>query len=547
MKKNNSQEKRPIIVRFAVHSYEINRHERADAFIFPANTSFNDFGHSLACEVAIKVGPEDYEYFNGRCAIEGSLNLSQGISESLIDSDSVDARLLKKPFRTLLTDTKSYHLIYRHFGADRARELLTALQDVAVTPDSSFLQRWENFLTSKIFTLAFVRSSEAYFAYRKANRIIEGLGFETADARQSFSAQLTGQGPKLKFDFLFDSNNFFRGRIAVIIGQNGSGKTASLSKLARALADQKSSVARIENRPELNQVLAFIHTGSRRQFTPNSKSGLARARIFTFNPGTPKKTDEDPITRLLVDVARSDGQMASSLASLREILNQEFSQLKMLLPIKTEVYGGMRLHIHREYVPFEEWMKGGELKKLEHVARIDHYRPLRFVDQAGSVRSLSLGQLSFIKFILTALANAGPSSAFIIDEPESFLHPNLISRFMRTLNKILDSTFSIAIIATHSPYVVREVQNAQVHVIREQNSVTTVDHPRLQTLGANVASISNEVFGDDLPHHLYEELISHARDTSQSFADALEKYSNELSTEALMKLRIIMAGSDEKN
>lgn len=191
-------------------------------------------------------------------------------------------------------------------------------------------------------------------------------------------------------------------------------------------------------------------------------------------------------------------------------------------------------------MPFSEWKRGGEQRILNNAANVASGQSLRFVDKHGKERKLSLGQQAFLKFILVALANSGPASALIIDEPENFLHPNLISRFMRSLNKILNGTRSIAFVATHSPFVVREVQSAQVHVMRNEEGVLTVRKPRMQTLGANVASISNEVFGDDLPHHLYEELLELTEQESNTFSEALNKYSSELSAEALMRLRRMM-------
>jgi predicted ATP-binding protein involved in virulence len=109
---------------------------------------------------------------------------------------------------------------------------------------------------------------------------------------------------------------------------------------------------------------------------------------------------------------------------------------------------------------------------------------------------------------------------------------------MRVLHRLLTNTKSVALLATHSPFVVREVQNSQVHVLRStENGGSSVSKPLLQTLGANVATVSSEVFGDDTPAHLYQELVSKAETDGLTFQQALERYADELSTEALMLLR----------
>ncbi|HDS1738365.1 AAA family ATPase [Pseudomonas putida] len=523
-----------VTVRFAYQNQASVDLSHPDIYIIPKQGGRNDSMFGMGCSISFRTKDGYFETFNGHCAVQGFRNLIEFFNNIVQSPESVDARSLKVPFRTLLSDSKSYNILHIIFGAKRARELLTAVQDIAVA--TAFHAPWRGFTSSSEFSLGFIRSSEAYFAFRRAKRIIQGLSIKAADARQTFSAALIGKGPNVTFNFLFDKSNFFRGRISVIIGQNGSGKTASLAKLARGLADTKNKSVEITNRPDLNQVLAFIHTSSRRQFTPASEAGMGRARIFTFNPATPKKYDSVPMTQLLVDVARSLGPMYKSLDIFREVLAAEFPNLQLYIPIGPPNNNEPSSNKRDGHANFEDWMKGGEFSQLEQIAQIDHARPIKFVDERGTERALSLGQQSFINFCLIALANAGPSSAFIIDEPENFLHPNLISRFMRTLNKILEATQSIAIIATHSPFVVREVQSAQVHVMWESEGLIKVSHPRLQTLGANVASISNEVFGDDLPTHLYEELLVHAKNQSSTFTEALQKYSGELSTEALMLL-----------
>jgi hypothetical protein len=263
-----------------------------------------------------------------------------------------------------------------------------------------------------------------------------------------------------------------------------------------------------------------------------------------LDPLSTHRRKEGPDTGLLARVARAHDDLDEpSLDYLSSIFREEFPELRAFVPIRE---GALATYPHARngYIPLETWMRaGGEQRQLEAAAAIDTNRELRYYAEDNQLRKASLGQLSFIRFLLAALANAGPASVFAIDEPENFLHPNLISRFMRVLNKVLTSTRSIAIIATHSPFVVREVQSAQVHVMRRDAGETTIVNPLIQTLGANVASISNEVFGDDLPVHLYEELVAEAEIGNMSFEAALKRYAGDLSTEALMLLRRRMEGS----
>ncbi|WP_102861818.1 AAA family ATPase [Pseudomonas protegens] len=508
----------------------------ADAFIIPKKKRADEFGYAVSCRLGLRTSDGKFFIFDGLCAIKGQKDLYKFISglfeESLrpLPVEEVDL-----PFKCLFVDAKSYSLVRRAIGVERGTELLKALHDMAVS--TSVSRDWLDFFADPIFSLAMIRSSEAFFAYRRGARMLSGLQEESSDSQRPFKVELKGGGPKYKFDFKFEEANLLRGRIAVLIGKNGCGKTSSLAKISRALIDTHSRLATVINKPDLNQVVVFIHTSSVRDFTPSSKEGAARARVFTFNPGTPRKANSESMAVLLVDVARGHDSNGPLLTHFSEILKDEFPDFELRVPVRIEHDGrGPKV----DYVPFDVWSSGNEQEILESSGKVATSYPLEFFDSDGARRKLSLGQSSFIRFVLTALSNAGPASVLVIDEPENFLHPNLISRFMRTLNRILEGTRSIAIIATHSPFVVREVQSAHVHVMDVEDGESVIKKPLVQTLGASISTISNEVFGDDLPSHLYDELLDRAEFHSHSFEEALERYASELSVPALMTLRLKM-------
>lgn len=521
---------------------ELIPNSKADAFILPNKQKIDKFGYSIGCQIGFKTTNDTAFLFEGVCAVKDVKDLYSFVSKEIREAHELSAEKITEPFRCMLVDVKAYQLVRQALGEERASGIFNALSDIAVASRTS--STWVDFSADPVFALAMIRSSEAFFAFRKGKRVFRGLSTESSDSKQPFSIALQGHGPKYEFDFLFDERNIFRGRIAVLIGSNGCGKTSSLAKIARCLADTKSKVGVITNRPESNQVLAFIHTSAVYDFTPTSKDGSAKVRVFTFNPGSPRKPNADSMTTLLVDVIRGSDNTGRLLDFFTEVFDVEFPELEIMVPVKFEAASNRS----SKYVPLATWEKGSEQEVLELSTKVNTRDQLKFTDKEGIARKLSLGQLSFLQFILTVLSNAGPASILIIDEPENFLHPNLISRFMRTLNNILERTNSIAILATHSPFVVREVQSAQVHVMRLQGVNCIVEKPLLQTLGASISSISNDVFGDDLHMHLFDELLERAKRESKTFEEALEKYASELSVSALMMLRIEMESSSrEKN
>ena len=529
------------------------RHKRlAEAFtddilVAPTQTTWNDFGFYIRAHVGLRRENGEREWVTAFLAFKGEKNLDL-FAKRRLDVHGGDGLPLSEfdtPFASLLTESKSYSLLGRSVGIEAARRMLLAIHDISLlTAEGEDVPSWPGFFVEEPFTHAMTRASEGYFAFRQGALALAGKGTEDVDARQHLAVSLTRYGPKLSFDMDFGGGiSSLRGRMAVIIGKNGCGKTNSLARLAAGLSTDKRQGVSFRERPNVNQVLVFAHSSAVRHFKQRrDRPGAASVRTFSLDPSAAISTSSrDRHTRLLVDIARSvDGDFAP-LDDLKAIVGDEFNGLTLLIPLRSDLEEQVSHQVDYNgtpYVSLQYWMRGGEGRLLTAAGAVDHSRNLVFLDETGGVRELSLGQAAFLNFALTSLANAGPGSALLIDEPENFLHPNLISRFMRLLHRVVDGSKSIAIIATHSPFVVREVQSANVHVIRQgREGELEVVHPRLQTLGANVASIANEVFGDDLSEHLYELLLAEARVTEMPFEQVIERFAGELSTEALMYLR----------
>ncbi|MFY7865526.1 AAA family ATPase [Roseateles sp.] len=515
----------------------------ADVIVVPTQDSWNDFGHRIRAEVGLLGSDGKREWIAAFVALKDEKDLPDYVKKNLSNApEGVPIASLQRPFASLLVEAKSYSLARRVFGVDRARQLLSALHDIALlSADDEDVPDWPDFFTSDVFTHAMTRNSEGHFAYRQGALVLAGRPTGGLDARMRLQVELSGVGPHLNFDFEFDRQNDLRGRIAVLIGPNGCGKTSTLARLSAGFAIDNRDGVKFIQRPEVNQVLAFAHSNAVKLFRLRRNSaGAASVRAFAFDPASAgRSTKRQSQTKLLIDIGRAHDDDGPLLKYLKEVMDQEFPDLLMHVPVIESVAADYVDDKQRGFVRLNSWMSGGEGRQLEAIASVDHSRPLLFLGADGIPRTPSLGQKTFLNFALIALANAGQASVFIIDEPENFLHPNLVSRFMRVLNRILDGTKSIAILATHSPFVVREVQSAQVHVIHAAaiGEGARVSHPRLQTLGANVASISDEVFHDDLPQHLYEQLLARSHAADMDFSRVLERYAGELSTEALMYLR----------
>jgi leucyl-tRNA synthetase len=121
----------------------------------------------------------------------------------------------------------------------------------------------------------------------------------------------------------------------------------------------------------------------------------------------------------------------------------------------------------------------------------------------------------------------------VIDEPETGLHPNLIVDFMRGIKAILEAFESYAVIATHSMIVTREVPKSCVRVMSASEGLPVVREPVIETFGADITAICNEVFGDLEVDAAYEEQLRKLGKRLDSYKQFVTKHGSDLSEEAL--------------
>jgi energy-coupling factor transporter ATP-binding protein EcfA2 len=175
---------------------------------------------------------------------------------------------------------------------------------------------------------------------------------------------------------------------------------------------------------------------------------------------------------------------------------------------------------------------------------IDGTRPPRR-RLAHDAYELSSGEISFLTFAAQVCLDIENGSLLLIDEPETHLHPQLVSSFSSLLNSLLSATGSIAILATHSVFVVREVFREQVTVLRRSpEGVTVAARPTLRTFGADPGAISFFVFGEDRPSSLASDVKANLAATDMSWDELYEEYGDELSLEFMGELRNDRDGAD---
>ncbi|MDP1685379.1 AAA family ATPase, partial [Hydrogenophaga sp.] len=441
-----------------------------------------------------------------------------------------------------LPDMEAYRRLVQSLEPEDATDALTALNDlVALNEFDSAAAILDLATQSEVFKFSFMRSADSYFAYKNAGSLLRGLSSEQKGILSPTLAirfQLPGRKTEHDLKFTFDHAADLPKRIAVIIGKNGVGKSQSLGRIARAAIDGATTLTDGTDggRPLINRLLAFAPTNEAESVFPSDKRKRPRIWYQRYSMNRSRRARRnDYLSDLIVQVARSTQMVAS----------------KSRWEIFTEALGAIteaeQLHLptHSASGTFTQLAKlpdGTEQRVLERFASVDvRKEPMRVV--GGEGYPLSSGEISFLKFAAQASLHIENGSLLLLDEPETHLHPNFISRFVSLLDGLLEATGSAAIIATHSAYFVREVFREQVTVLSvDSENVVTAQRPKLRTFGADVGAISYFVFGEDEPSRLAEEVERRLIGNGVLWPQIYEKYKDELSLEMLNGLRAAIEG-----
>ncbi|MEG3123372.1 AAA family ATPase [Sphingomonas sp. GB1N7] len=512
--------------------------------ISPSRESWNDFGFRIRVDIA----------FVTQFSHDRVLNLP-GFFGFIGDSKSkADVRLLKQlldaapgnrleakdvpAFFTMLPHMRAYRDIVAYLGSEIATKALIAMNEVVATDEGINSPHWfRDAKESQIFKKGFLRSSEAFFAWANAGSMLYGLEHEQVGRiSDTFNIrfQLAGRPNEHDLSFRFDVNDdILPRRFAVVIGENGVGKSQTLGNIAKAALDGRKDLTDADGgRPYLNRLLAFAPTSTTSSVFPNDRRRNPKVWYRRFALGHPGGTRGRYTTaELIMRLARSEENIGTR------------SRLKIFLIAIAAIDSGHELGLRAsrgyraDLIHIGDLMKGGEEERIERFGAIDLRRePVRIID--GLHYPLSSGEQSFLRFAAIASLYIENGTLVLLDEPETHLHPKFISQFVAVLDNLLEQTGSAAIISTHSVYFVRESFEDQVIVLRsEKDRSVMAERPTLKTFGADVGSISYFVFGEDEPSRLALEAERRIADSSSSWEKIFEQYKDEVSLDLLAEIR----------
>ena len=428
-------------------------------------------------------------------------------------------------------DVEYYKNIFDKLAPDFRIALLSALRDVVVDESILLAAREES-----VFKDSLMRSVSLSAIQGQFIRVLNG---EVALTDFHFAYKQDGNehNAAVELDFQVKEASKPSTNLHVLIGRNGVGKTTLLNNMVRALL----GIA-LPDQPEYN----FFGRGILNELTPLSSDYFSSVVSVSFSAFEPFLPPADRIDRSLGlayfyigmknakagqsadkrPPPKTDADLVNDFVnSFRSCLSQSAKRKRWLTAIK-------RLESDSNFAE----MDLGRLLNLEDGEA---------VRRAGTMASRMSSGHSIVLLSITKLVDTVEEKTLVLlDEPESHLHPPLLSAFTRALSDLLHSRNGVAIIATHSPVVLQEVPRSCVWKLTRIRTEGRSDRPERETFGENVGILTREIFGLEVSKSGFHEMLQRAVDTGGTFDSILSDYEGQLGAEAKAVLLSLIAARD---
>lgn len=364
--------------------------------------------------------------------------------------------------------------------------LLWSLKDVAAYPTLQDL-----FENEPLWDNSLIRDNEAESMLRIGRLVLSN---QPTDGRQAFTYRFRPHYGEIEtiptnITFDFDETSLFPRRIFALIGKNGCGKTQLLSSIPQNIKykNPNSFVGRI---PSFSKIIAVSNS-----YYDTFEIPKKSAEFNYIYCGLSKYDDDTPNERIPLKKPEIIISIIENCETIkqRKLINEFIDILKCVFDDGLTV----------EYTM--ESRNGG----------LCFNNPVL----SNRLKSMSSGELSLFYIFSTIVRNIRFESLLLFDEPENHLHPNAISKEISAIYTLLRKFNSYAIIATHSPLIISELRADNVFLLDKEETMCNIRKIGVETLGANLGSLTNYVFNNNsVPEH-YKQIIEELKSDDYTYSD----------------------------
>lgn len=434
---------------------------------------------------------------------------------------------LPEGFFSLGTNVEYYQKIANSISSELRFDFLRRMNDIVANPEIL-----ETIKDEPVFSISLLRDVSLTSVKNQFTRVLLG-----GAVRTNFSFVYTKQADSstagIELSFKVDVDSTPLTNVHALIGRNGIGKTTILNGITKAIHNGHAGTDAIH---QVN-----FWSQQRTAITPDFFSSVVLVSFSAFDPFDPPPEQPDPAkgTCFFYVGLKSKGEDA-------------WHDLKRRDALKSDFLAGMRGCL-RDTHKRNRWRQAvTTLQSDENFAGLGFERLLslsgeEWVETANEIFSnLSSGHSIVLLTITKLVERVEEKTLVLMDEPESHLHPPLLSALIRALSELLMDRNGVAIVATHSPVVLQEIPASCVWKIHRSNLAASAQRPTVETFGENVGILTREVFGLEVTSSGFHTLLAAEAAEGQSFEVILRKFGGRLGFEGQAVLRALIAERDSK-
>lgn len=362
-----------------------------------------------------------------------------------------------------------------------ARAVLNALRDITFLPNPIALDN-SDFKRSVLRFAGAKRASSIAPSMLKSAGILpkaEGEQYPT-ETHLSFSATLKGFEHPHEISCTFSNRRAYGGigRLTVLVGTNGSGKTQLLAALAQSLSGLETQGTIVTSTQAYSRVIAISYSAFDNFSRPRIRGGVSYVYCGLRLPdakkrrrGTIRNSPEANDHKIVLDLDGAITKAADDIAKMSDERRKA-------------------------------WTEALQTVGLDQLANSASEKTIQILNTQSAGQKL-------ISLTLTNLViNLRVGSLVLHDEPEQHLHPSLLSAMLRAIHVLLDRFESHAILATHSLIPLQETPASHVVILDGPTGGPIKAHrPAAECFASPFDEISQSVFRESLEKTNYRTLL----------------------------------------
>lgn len=332
--------------------------------------------------------------------------------------------------------------------------------------------------------------------------------------------------PNMEMSFSVEPKSNPPTNIHVIIGRNGVGKTHLFNNMIQSLL-----------RPN---ALKYGFFQSNDRVKSDFFANLIAVSFSVFEDKTPIKE------------IRSRKEISYSYIGLKQE-NDSKSDVKSPTVLKNE-FGKSILSCFASGKK-NRWLRAIKVLETDPIFKDADISSISKIERSNEINEvaketflkLSSGHKIIILTITRLVETLEEKSLVILDEPETYLHPPLLSAFIRSLSSLLIERNAVAIIGTHSPVVLQEVPKSCIWKLQRKGFESRADRLHIESFGENVGTLTDEVFGLEVTESGFHNILKKIIKTKETYNEAISELKNQLGFEGKAILRNLVIDSNEEN